>query len=102
GMLLDAERPRTAQGRSAQRIVRGQGLRVAGDRLREQRGGPHFLEEIQAVVARRAVGAETEVGARAAQRLDRREAARELQVRRRTVRDRRGVAAEKIDLLPLE
>src|SRR5262245_15562455 len=100
--LVDAERLRARERSGAQGRMCGQRLRVACHRLREQRRGPHLLQEIEPIVARRAVGTEAYVGARLAQRFHRRKAARELEVRRGAVRDRGCVSAKELDFARLE
>ena len=70
-----------------QRRRRRQRGRVAGRDLGEQAREAHFAEEVEAVVGRGAVGAERDVDAAREQRRDRRDAARELHVRRRAVHD---------------
>ena len=60
---LEAERAGAAEGRAAQGRVRRHRLGAPRDRLREQRRRAHLLEQVEAVVARRAVGAEADIDA---------------------------------------
>ena len=74
-------------------------LGIAAHRLCEKRGGAHFLEQVQAVVARRAVGADADVDAARQHGRHGREAARELEVRRGAMRDGGALVREHSDLL---
>ena len=85
-----------------QRRVRRHRGRVAARAFGEQRGGAHFAEQVEAVVARGAVGAEADVDAAREHARDRRDAARELQIGRRAVRDAAAVVREERDLVRLE
>src|SRR5690242_12619725 len=63
-LVGDAKRSRAPERCRFERVVSRHCLRVMRHRLREQRCGAHLLEEVQAIVACGAVGAERDVDAR--------------------------------------
>src|SRR5687768_8729972 len=90
-----SESARPAEGGRAQGHGRRQGPRIARDPLGHERGDTHLAQEIEPVVARRAVGSQREVDAALEHRADRGEAARQLQVGRGAMHDRAAVARER-------
>src|SRR5262245_58261783 len=68
-LRIQAEGTRAAERRRAQRRVGGHRPRIARHRLGDERRGPHLAEEIEPVIARRAVGAEADIYTGTAQRL---------------------------------
>src|SRR5437016_3603316 len=96
---VQAERAGTVQRRRGKRTMRRHRLRVVPGRLCEKRGGAHLLEQVEAVVARRAVGADADIDAALEHGGDGRETARELQVRRGAMRDGGAVVREHRNLL---
>src|SRR5258706_2966786 len=58
---FQAERAGAVQGGRGESLMRRHRLSVVPHRLGEQRGGAHLLEQVQAVVARRPVGADADV-----------------------------------------
>src|SRR5207248_455765 len=96
---VEAERAGAVQRRRGKRTMRRHRLRVVPGRLCEKRGGAHLLEQVEAVVARRAVGADADIDAALEHGGDGRETARELQVRRGAMRDGGAVVREHRNLL---
>src|SRR5438876_11092015 len=87
-LRVDLEHLRALASREPHRVVAAERSHAAHD-AREQRREADLLEAIEPVVARRAVGADADGDARAAQPRDLRDARAELQVRRGAVRDGR-------------
>ena len=79
-VAVEAERARAAQRGHLERLGGAERRGIAARALGEERRGSHLGHDIEAVVARRAVGADADVDAAAAHRRHRRETARELQV----------------------
>src|SRR5687768_1065560 len=77
-------------------------LRSSRHGLGEKRRGAHLAQDVETVVARRAVGSEAKVHPRVAQRFDGREAARQLQVGGRAMRDRTSVGRQQLYLFVLQ
>ncbi len=86
-LLLHPHGARTVDGGHLERRGRRDGARIAGDQLVEERRLAHGPEHVQVVVARGAVGAETDGNARLPHRLHRCDAARQLHVALGIVRD---------------
>src|SRR5262245_27052104 len=68
-LRIQAEGARAAERRRAQRRVGGHRPRIARHRLGEEPGSAHLGEEVEPVIARRAVGAEADVYTGTTQRL---------------------------------
>ena len=76
-----------SEGSHGERALRGSAGRAAAGALGEQRCQAHLLEQVESVVAGRAVGAQANVHAGLEQGRHRRDAARELQIGARAMRD---------------
>ena len=95
-LRVETEGARPAKRGELEHLGRGQRL-GAEARLLDQGGGPHFLERVQSIVARRAVGAEPHAAPRREHLGDRRDPAAELQIRAGTVNDVRVLTREAFD-----
>src|SRR3569832_1532213 len=99
GLIVDAQRLRAVERRHAQRGRGGQGAGVLRHGHGEQRGRAHLADQVEVVVARRAVGAERYIDACVHELLLRTKAAREFQVGLGTVRLARACARAGGDLV---
>ena len=97
-LRFEAERPRAAQCGQLEGLRRGQRVGTEA-RLLDQGGEPHLGEGVEAVVARRAVGADADAAPRCQHLRNRRDPAAELQVRARAVDDVRPLPREHGDIV---
>ena len=89
---------RAVERRHAQRGCAGSAAAFPVVTLASSAGEPHLLEQVEAVVRGRAVGAERDVDVVRKQLGDRRDAARELQVRGGAMDDVTALRGEQLDL----
>ena len=95
----EPEAARPAEGRHAQHVRGGARRRVLRLELAEEGGGAHLPRHVEVVVAGRPVRAEGEVHPRRGEAGHRADAARELEVRLRTVQHRGAPVRELPDLV---